>query len=68
MIDYHEEYKKLKKSMGYTNKDVAKMSGNTVDSIRNVTQPNKELPRWLKFAINLHLDMLENGRIVYRDE
>lgn len=48
---FNVRFKAMKKELGYTNKDISKMTGSTVDSINTVTQPNKELPRWLKFAI-----------------
>ena len=50
-MNWHNRYKAMKKGLGYTNSDIAKITGSTTDSIKSVTQPNKELPRWLKFAI-----------------
>lgn len=50
-MDWHGRYKNMKSSLGWTNKDVAEITGNTPDSIKTVTQPNKEIPRWLKLAI-----------------
>ena len=44
-------YKAMKKGLGLTNADIAEITGNTVDSIKSVTQPNKDLPRWLNLAI-----------------
>lgn len=41
----------MKKTLGYTNKDIAEIIGNTEDSVKSTTQPNKEIPRWLKLAI-----------------
>ncbi len=50
-MNEHIKFKSLKKSLNLTNADIAKITGSTTDSIKSVTQPNKELPRWLKFAI-----------------
>ena len=41
----------MKKGLGLTNSDIADIIGNTSDSVKSTTQPNKELPRWLKLAI-----------------
>lgn len=41
----------MKNGLGYTNSDIAEITGNTPDSIKSSTQPNKEIPRWLKLAI-----------------
>ncbi len=51
MSNWHNRFKKLKKNLGYTNKDIAEIIGNTEDSVKSTTQPNKDLPRWLKLAI-----------------
>jgi len=50
-MNEHERLKALKKALNLTNADIAKITGSTTYSIKSVTQPNKELPRWLKFAI-----------------
>lgn len=50
-MDWNERYKAMKKALGYTNKDIAEITGNSEDSVKTVTQPNKEIPRWLKLAI-----------------
>jgi hypothetical protein len=44
----------MKKGMGYTNFDIAIITGNTEDSIKTTTQPKKDLPRWLKLAIVIY--------------
>jgi len=41
----------MKSGLGLTNSDIADITGNSADSIKSVTQPNKEIPRWLKLAI-----------------
>ena len=50
-MNWHERYKAMKKGMGYTNSDIAEITGNTSDSVKSSTQPNKELPRWVKLSI-----------------
>ena len=50
-MNWHDRYKAMKKGLGLTNSDIADIIGNTPDSIKSTTQPNKELPRWLKLAI-----------------
>ena len=42
----HDDWKAYKKKKGYTNSDIAKILGFTTDSVKNQTQPNKELPKW----------------------
>ena len=54
--DYNK-YNDLKEDLGITNKDVSKITGNTEDSIRTVTQYNSMFPRWLKFALYVHREM-----------
>ena len=50
-MNWHDRYKAMKKGLVLTNSDIADIIGNTSDSIKSTTQPNKELPRWLKLAI-----------------
>lgn len=54
--DYNK-YNDLKEDLGITDKDVSKITGNTEDSIRTVTQYNAMFPRWLKFALYVHREM-----------
>ena len=53
-MNWHQRFKKMKEGLDYTNSDIAKITGNTADSIKSSTQPNKELPRWLKLAIVIY--------------
>ena len=50
-MNWHDRYKAMKKGLVLTNSDIANIIGNTSDSVKSTTQPNKELPRWLKLAI-----------------
>lgn len=53
-MNWHDRFKAMKKDLGLTNSDIAEITGNTSDSIKSSTQPNKEIPRWLKLAIVVH--------------
>ena len=53
-MNWHQRFKEMKEGLDYTNSDIAKITGNTSDSIKSSTQPNKELPRWLKLAIVIY--------------
>jgi hypothetical protein len=53
-MNWHERFKKMKEGLRYTNSDIAEITGNTADSIKSSTQPNKELPRWLKLSIVIY--------------
>ena len=53
-MNWHERYKAMKKELGLTNSDIAEITGNSADSVKSVTQHNKEIPRWLKLAIVVH--------------
>tara|TARA_R110002020_G_scaffold472902_1_gene701477 strand:+ start:816 stop:995 length:180 start_codon:yes stop_codon:yes gene_type:complete len=50
-MNWHKRYKAMKLVLGLTNSDIADITGNSSDSVKSVTQPNKEIPRWLKLAI-----------------
>ena len=59
-MNWHDRFKKMKKALGLNNQDIADIIGNTSDSIKSTTQPNKDLPRWLKLAIVVYERMSEN--------
>lgn len=50
-MTWQQRYKRMKKGMGWTNTDIAEITGNTKDSIKSSTQPNGCFPRMLKIAI-----------------
>ena len=50
-MNWHKRYKAMKSGLKLTNSDIAEIIGNSSDSVKSVTQPNKEIPRWLKLAI-----------------
>lgn len=51
-FNWHNRFKAMKSRLGLTNSDIAEITGNSADSVKSVTQPNKEIPRWLKLAKN----------------
>jgi hypothetical protein len=51
MSDWNERYNAMKKAMGYTNSDIAEITGNTPESVKTVTRKGKELPRWVRLSI-----------------
>jgi len=59
-MNYHERYKAMKKGLNITNSKVAEVTGNTVNSVKSTTQPNKPFPRNLKFAIWVFERMSKN--------
>lgn len=42
----HDDWKAYKREKGLTNADIANIIGITADSVKNQTQPNKDLPKW----------------------
>lgn len=56
--NWHERYKEMKSGLGLTNSDIAQITGNSADSVKSVTQPNKQIPRWLKLAIVVYERMV----------
>jgi len=58
MGEWHERFKVMKKDLGLTNSDIAEITGNSADSVKSVTQPNKKIPRWLKLAIVIYERMV----------
>lgn len=53
-MTWHQRFKEMKSGLGYTNANIAGITGHTPDTIKSSTQPNKELPRWLKLAIVIY--------------
>lgn len=48
---WHTRLAAFKKYYGYINADLAQMSGNTLQSVKNISQG--DVPGWLKFAIQV---------------
>ena len=57
-MNWHNRFKEMKSGLGLTNSDIAKITGNSADSVKSVTQPNKQIPRWLKLAIVVYERMV----------
>lgn len=47
----HADFKAMKKKLDLTNADIANITGLSVDSVKTMTQPSKELPSWAKAMI-----------------
>jgi hypothetical protein len=60
-MDWHKRYKAMKSRLGLTNSDISDIIGNSADSVKSVTQPNKEIPRWLKLAIVVYERLSEQN-------
>ena len=60
-MSWHNRYKAVKSGLGLTNSDIANITGNSADSVKSVTQPNKEIPRWLKLAIVIYERLSEQN-------
>ena len=50
-MNWHERFKQMKKALGLNNQDIANITKLNYNSIKNQTQPNKDIPKWLKLAI-----------------
>jgi|VirMetMinimDraft_7_1064189.scaffolds.fasta_scaffold29435_4 hypothetical protein len=59
-MNWHNRYKTMKSALNLTNADISDIIGNTPDSVKSTTQPNKDLPRWLKLAIVVYERMSKN--------
>lgn len=44
----NELFKAMKKELKLTNSDIADITGLTADSVKTMTQPNRDLPAWAK--------------------
>lgn len=53
-MNWHNRFKEMKSGLRLTNSDIAEITGNSADSIKSVTQPNKQIPRWLRLAIVIY--------------
>ena len=56
--NWHNRFKAMKSGLKLNNSDIAEITGNSADSVKSVTQPNKEIPRWLKLAIVVYEQMI----------
>lgn len=62
-MNWHNRYKAMKSALKLTNADISDIIGNTSDSVKSTTQPNKDLPRWLKLAIVVYERMSKSVQI-----
>jgi hypothetical protein len=61
--EWHKRLAAFKKYYNYKNADLARMSGNTLQSVKNISQG--EVPGWLKFAIQVHEKNTFEGALHY---
>jgi len=47
----HEDFKDMKRQLKLTNASIAEITGLSTDSVKTMTQPNRELPAWAKSMI-----------------
>lgn len=47
----HKKYREMKDDLGLTNASIADITGLKTNSVKSMTQPNKELPSWAKAMI-----------------
>lgn len=50
-MNWHDRFKQMKKELGLNNQEIADITELNYNSIKNQTQPNKDIPKWLKLAI-----------------
>lgn len=50
-VNLHTQFKEMKKDIGLNNADVAEIIGLSADSVKSMTQPNKELTAWAKAMV-----------------
>lgn len=50
-MNWHSRYHRMKSGLKLSNSDIAEITGNTSNSVKCVTQSNRELPRWTKLSI-----------------
>lgn len=50
-MNWHDRFKQMKKALGLNNQDIADITELNYDSVKNQTQPKKDLPKWLKLTI-----------------
>ena len=50
-MNWHDRFKAMKRHLNLTNSDISEITGNTYNSVKTTTQPNKDLPRWARLAV-----------------
>lgn len=54
-MTWTERYKRMKQHYGWTDKDIAELTGNGAASVRTVVSTKSQaFPRWLKLAIIIY--------------
>lgn len=66
-MNWHDRFKQMKKALGLNNQDIADITELNYNSIKNQTQPNKDLPKWLKLTIVVFERMSGGKKIKYNE-
>ena len=61
-MNWHDRFKQMKKALGLNNQDIADITKLNYNSIKNQTQPSKDIPKWLKLAIVIFERMSEGKK------
>ena len=56
-MNYHKQFTELKKELGYTNQDIADITGLSLSNIKNQTRVNTKFPSWLKLTLDTYTRM-----------
>jgi hypothetical protein len=59
-MDWHSRFKKYKKGLNLTNRDIAEIIGSSAGSVKSATQPGKDIPKWLKLSIYTYENLSNN--------
>ena len=51
MDSWNKRYRLMLKGLEMSNKDVAKITGNTIGTIYTMTGNHRDFPRWAKLAV-----------------
>jgi len=47
-MNWNNRFKAMKSRLGLTNSNIANITGNSADSVKSVTQPNKEILQFIE--------------------
>ena len=50
-LSWKERYARMIIDWEFSEEQIADITGNSLASVKSVTQPSKEIPRWLRLAI-----------------
>jgi hypothetical protein len=58
---WHVRFRSMKKGMGFTNVHIARITGNSYDSIKSATQPKLSLPRWARLSVVIYETLIKDN-------